>query len=66
MSQDLNKMNQTVEDAVKELVTIFMDRAQVSLPNSEDNSLGGNSCNIYLCATLLFKGHIALHMIVCW
>lgn len=40
-------MNQTAEDAVKELVTIFMHRAQISMSHSEDHTVDTNLCKLY-------------------
>ncbi|KAL4222174.1 Dynein heavy chain 8 [Mactra antiquata] len=56
MSSDINKMNQTVEDAVKELVTIFLLRSQTSLGNGDESSVTGgstdtgDSCSVTLSA----------------
>jgi hypothetical protein len=44
MALELNKMNQTAEDAVKELVTIFMHRAQISMAHADDPFIDANSC----------------------
>ena len=46
VSSDLNKMNQTVEDAVKELANIFTHKAQVNLAPIEEQTIRstGSSC----------------------
>lgn len=44
MALELNKMNQTVEDAVKELVTIFMQKSQTACTVSDDQGVTETAC----------------------
>lgn len=44
MASDLNKMNQTVEDAVTELVNIFLHKAQLTLQPVDDSCVTETMC----------------------
>ena len=48
MASTLNKMSQTVEDAVKELVTIFIQASLTNYQSVDDNGTEESSCKFYM------------------